>query len=110
MNRRVHISVRMGFERRTLAVGLADVRPLKLVTEEVKRSKKYRQIAASIAEIGLVEVFERQLGAQAMNHEILLEKLQWVVGLDVGRAIGAQQHELRWTSPPRLRKASSTTA
>lgn len=55
MNRRVHISVRMGFERRTLAVGLADVRPLKLVTEEVKRSKKYRQIAASIAEIGLVE-------------------------------------------------------
>jgi ParB-like chromosome segregation protein Spo0J len=55
MNRRVHISVRMGFERRALTVGLANIRPLRLVTEEVKRSKKYRQIAASIAEIGLVE-------------------------------------------------------
>jgi ParB-like chromosome segregation protein Spo0J len=36
-------------------IRLADIAPLKLVTEEVKRSAKYRQIAASIAEIGLVE-------------------------------------------------------
>ncbi|WP_271520392.1 plasmid partitioning protein RepB C-terminal domain-containing protein [Bradyrhizobium sp. CCBAU 53380] len=34
---------------------LADIQPLKLVSEEVKRSPKYRQIAASVAEIGLVE-------------------------------------------------------
>ncbi|WLA79486.1 plasmid partitioning protein RepB C-terminal domain-containing protein [Bradyrhizobium elkanii] len=45
----------MGFEQRTLQVKLADIQPLKLVTEEVKRSAKYRQIAASVAEIGLVE-------------------------------------------------------
>jgi hypothetical protein len=45
----------MGFEERILSVRLADLQPLKLVTEEVKRSAKYRQIAASIAEIGLVE-------------------------------------------------------
>jgi hypothetical protein len=45
----------MGFEERTLSVRLADIQPLKLVAEEVKRSAKYRQIAASIAEIGLVE-------------------------------------------------------
>ncbi|WP_339036314.1 plasmid partitioning protein RepB C-terminal domain-containing protein [Bradyrhizobium symbiodeficiens] len=36
-------------------VRLADIQPLKLVSEEVKRSPKYRQIAASVAEIGLVE-------------------------------------------------------
>src|ERR1700743_2462919 len=55
MARRPHISVRMGFEQRTLLVKLADIQPLKLVSEEVKRSPKYRQIAASISEIGLVE-------------------------------------------------------
>ncbi|UGX94086.1 ParB N-terminal domain-containing protein [Bradyrhizobium barranii subsp. barranii] len=55
MARRPHISVRMGFEERTLSVRLADIQPLRLVTEEVKRSPKYRQIAASVAEIGLVE-------------------------------------------------------
>ncbi|MCP1973895.1 plasmid partitioning protein RepB C-terminal domain-containing protein [Bradyrhizobium elkanii] len=55
MARRPHIAVRMSFEERTLAVRLADIQPLKLVSEEVKRSAKYRQIAASIAEIGLVE-------------------------------------------------------
>lgn len=55
MARRPHISVRMGFEERTVSVRLADIQPLKLVSDEVKRSAKYRQIAASIAEIGLVE-------------------------------------------------------
>ena len=39
----------------TAIVRLADIQPLKLVSEEVKRSPKYRQIAASVAEIGLVE-------------------------------------------------------
>ncbi len=55
MGRRPHIAVRMGFEARTSIVRLADIQPLKLVPDEVKRSAKYRQIAASIAEIGLVE-------------------------------------------------------
>ena len=55
MARRPHISVRMGFEERTLSIRLADIQPLKLVSEELKRSAKYRQIAASIGEIGLVE-------------------------------------------------------
>ncbi|TWB50883.1 plasmid partitioning protein RepB C-terminal domain-containing protein [Bradyrhizobium sacchari] len=45
----------MGFEAQTASIKLADIQPLKLVSEEVKRSAKYRQIAASIAEIGLVE-------------------------------------------------------
>ncbi|WP_244433178.1 ParB N-terminal domain-containing protein [Bradyrhizobium japonicum] len=45
----------MGFEERTSMVRLSDIQPLKLVSEEVKRSPKYRQIAASVGEIGLVE-------------------------------------------------------
>jgi hypothetical protein len=53
--RRPHIAVRMGFEQRTVLVNLAEIQPLKLVSEEVKRSAKYRQIAASVGEIGLVE-------------------------------------------------------
>ncbi|WP_249169875.1 plasmid partitioning protein RepB C-terminal domain-containing protein [Bradyrhizobium liaoningense] len=36
-------------------VRLSDIQPLKLVSEEVRRSPKYRQIAASVGEIGLVE-------------------------------------------------------
>lgn len=55
MARRVHISARMGFEERTLMVKLCDLRPLKRIGDEVKKSAKYAQILASIAEIGLVE-------------------------------------------------------
>jgi ParB-like chromosome segregation protein Spo0J len=55
MARRVHISVRMGFEERTIQVRLSDLRPLKHIPEEVRKSAKYKQISASIAEIGLVE-------------------------------------------------------
>lgn len=55
MARRVHISVRMGFETRTFALRLADIQPLKHISDEIKRSAKYSQISASIAEIGLVE-------------------------------------------------------
>lgn len=55
MARRVHISVRMGFEERTLPLKLSDIQPLKHVSDEVKKSAKYKQISASMAEIGLVE-------------------------------------------------------
>lgn len=55
MARRVHISVRMGFEERTHMVRISDIRPLKLISDEIKKSAKYLQILASVAEIGLVE-------------------------------------------------------
>ncbi|MCC8939261.1 ParB N-terminal domain-containing protein [Bradyrhizobium sp. Arg68] len=55
MARRVHISVRMGFEERTIQIRLSDLRPLKHIPEEIRKSAKYKQISASIAEIGLVE-------------------------------------------------------
>ena len=55
MARRVHISVRMGFEERTIKIRLSDLLPLKHISDEVRKSAKYKQISASIAEIGLVE-------------------------------------------------------
>ncbi|MGY3578928.1 plasmid partitioning protein RepB C-terminal domain-containing protein [Bradyrhizobium sp. USDA 4504] len=55
MPRRVHIAVRSGFEERTIQLRLSDVQPLKYISDEIKRSAKYKQILASIAEIGLVE-------------------------------------------------------
>ncbi|QOZ23124.1 plasmid partitioning protein RepB C-terminal domain-containing protein [Bradyrhizobium sp. CCBAU 51753] len=55
MPRRVHIAVRMGFEERTILLRLSDIQPLKYISDEIKRSAKYKQILASIAEIGLVE-------------------------------------------------------
>jgi ParB-like chromosome segregation protein Spo0J len=45
----------MGFEERTIQVKLVELRPLKLIPDEVRKSAKYKQISASIAEIGLVE-------------------------------------------------------
>jgi ParB-like chromosome segregation protein Spo0J len=47
--------VKMGFEEAGLRVAIADIQPLKLVTNEIKRSPKYGQIARSIQTVGIVE-------------------------------------------------------
>lgn len=43
------------FEPTTKRITLADIQPLHIVTEAAKKSPKYRQIVASIREIGIVE-------------------------------------------------------
>jgi ParB-like chromosome segregation protein Spo0J len=48
-------SVKMGFEENTLRISITDIKPLKIVSEALKNTPKYGQIAASIREIGLVE-------------------------------------------------------
>jgi hypothetical protein len=45
----------MAFERKRLSIPLANIQPLRLVDERVKKSPKYLQIQSSIREIGLVE-------------------------------------------------------
>jgi hypothetical protein len=45
----------MGFEEDTLRIAMTDIKPLKIVSEALKSTPKYCQIAASIREIGLVE-------------------------------------------------------
>ena len=45
----------MAFEEATLRIGIANIQPLKLVSDEIKKSPKYAQIAASIREVGIIE-------------------------------------------------------
>jgi len=47
--------VSMGFEQAACRIAIADIKPLKLVTETIKNSPKYVQIAASIREVGIIE-------------------------------------------------------
>jgi ParB-like chromosome segregation protein Spo0J len=48
-------TVTMAFEETELRIAIADILPLKLVSDAVKKTGKYAQIAASIHEIGIVE-------------------------------------------------------
>ena len=48
-------AVRMAFEDTGLRIAVADIQPLKLVTSEFKKTPKYRQIEASVLEVGIVE-------------------------------------------------------
>ena len=48
-------SVTMAFEEIQLRIAIADIQPLKLVSDVVKGTAKYAQIAASIREVGIVE-------------------------------------------------------
>jgi hypothetical protein len=47
--------VSMGFEPESVFVDLANILPVKLFPERIKKTRKYRQIAASIQEIGIIE-------------------------------------------------------
>jgi len=48
--RKADKSVKAAFEETGRRVAIGDIRPLKLVTDIVKKTPKYRQIAASIGE------------------------------------------------------------
>jgi S-adenosylmethionine/arginine decarboxylase-like enzyme len=48
-------SVTMAFEQTGLRIAIGDIQPLKLVSDAVKKTQKYAQIAASIREIGVIE-------------------------------------------------------
>jgi ParB-like chromosome segregation protein Spo0J len=45
----------MAFEGEGLRIAIADVQPLKLVSEAIRKTPKYAQIAASIREVGIIE-------------------------------------------------------
>jgi hypothetical protein len=47
--------ISLGFEKASQRISLADINPLRLVTDAIKKSPKYAQITSSIREIGLVE-------------------------------------------------------
>jgi RepB plasmid partitioning protein/ParB-like nuclease family protein len=47
--------IEMAFEREALRLAIADIQPLKIIGDTVKKSSKYAQIVASIAEVGIIE-------------------------------------------------------
>jgi ParB-like chromosome segregation protein Spo0J len=49
-------SIMFGFERETRTILIADITPLRLVTDAMMKSQKYEQIRASVREAGLVEL------------------------------------------------------
>jgi ParB-like chromosome segregation protein Spo0J len=48
-------SVKMAFEAEGLRIAIADIQPLKLISEVVKKTPKYAQIATSMRELGIIE-------------------------------------------------------
>jgi ParB-like chromosome segregation protein Spo0J len=57
MNRRENFpdKVELGFERRSIRLAIADMRPLHAVSPSMKKLRKYSQIESSIREIGIIE-------------------------------------------------------
>lgn len=49
------VAVKLAFEESSLRIPLANIMPLRAVTATVKKSVKYAQIAASMAEVGIIE-------------------------------------------------------
>jgi hypothetical protein len=47
--------IKMAFEAETLLVSIADIRFLRPVRPDLKTTRKYRQIATSIREVGIIE-------------------------------------------------------
>ncbi len=47
--------IKIGFETETVTLKLEDISPLKIVTAAMRDSEKFRQIVASIREIGIIE-------------------------------------------------------
>ena len=49
------MSVLMAFEANSLSIPLQDILPMRRITATIEKSRKYRQIAASIREIGIAQ-------------------------------------------------------
>lgn len=49
------LAVKMAFEEQGQQIAIADIHPLKLVTDTIRKTPKYLQIAASIREVGIIE-------------------------------------------------------
>lgn len=53
--RRTAVAVKLGFEETSVRIPIASIMPLREISPTVKNSVKYGQIAASIAEVGIIE-------------------------------------------------------
>ena len=57
------LQVKLPFESQRLRLAITDIVPLRIVDASVKASRKYIQIAASVREVGIVELRSTRRGA-----------------------------------------------
>jgi ParB-like chromosome segregation protein Spo0J len=78
-------SVKIAFERRMTVLPLSELLPLRAVPDAMKETAKYRQIARSVAEVGLVEPLVVARSKDEPRHFLLLDgHLRHAVLVDAG--------------------------
>lgn len=80
-------AVRIAFERRVLILPLATLMPLRAVPDAVKQTAKYKRIATSIHEVGLIEPLVVARSAEQQGRYLLLDgHLRHAVLTDAGES------------------------
>ena len=79
--------VRSAFEQQLIVLPLASILPLKRVTDAVKRTVRYRRIATSIAEVGIIEPLVVARSTDGNAAYLLVDgHMRYTVLLDLGQA------------------------
>jgi ParB-like chromosome segregation protein Spo0J len=83
----VSTNVRIAFEERIETLPLSQLLPLNAVSPEVKQSAKYKQIAKSVAEVGIIEPLVVARSPDQPRHYLLLDgHIRHAVLADAGEA------------------------
>jgi ParB-like chromosome segregation protein Spo0J len=78
--------VKTAFANRLLVLPLSSILPLKRVTDAVKHSEKYRRIAASVAEVGIIEPLVVARSQESSQTYLLLDgHMRHSALLDIGK-------------------------
>lgn len=67
------VDIKIAFERRITILPVASLLPLRTVPEQIKKSVKYKRIARSIAEIGIIEPLVVARPKESGDRHILLD-------------------------------------
>jgi len=73
MSKKDKDGIRLGFDTDTIEVQLNMVVPLKIVTDQIRNSRKYKQIETSIREVGIIEPPVVAPDRQSKGRYILLD-------------------------------------
>lgn len=78
------VAVKLAFERELITARLDQILPLRQITDHVKKTVKYRQIAQSIAEIGVIEPLAVAKAADGEGLMLLDGHIRHAVLVDLG--------------------------
>lgn len=79
------VAVKLAFERELITARLDQILPLRQITDHVKKTVKYRQIAQSIAEIGIIEPLAVAKAADGEGLMLLDGHIRHAVLVDLGQ-------------------------